>query len=156
MNPEPLTPATLARIRRESFTKAAYLIADDLCWSLERLRRVAAQHAIELTNANPTIDEMPDQVRRQATPKVRSIPFELRQVIEALPTRLARVLDILARADFRTPMSSNDIIDQLGVAMDNGTITQIIMELRRRLVDSGWQIEGIRRKNGGYRLVREL
>src|SRR3954463_14378334 len=99
------TRETVDRIRRESVTRAAMHIARDLEWPLDRLRRVAHQHNIELANANPTVEDKSEAARNQLIAKPRVISFEIRQIIDGLPPRLARIMGILATAEPGKPMS---------------------------------------------------
>jgi hypothetical protein len=160
------TRETIERIRREAVTRPAMHMARDLEWPLDRLRRVAHQHNIELAAANPTMEDTPvvpvvkprpvQPVPPRPMPaELNNIDPELAALILSLPTRQSRVLRLLIDAKPDSYTNAREIIDKLMIAMSPNAVTQAIFYLREHLADTHWRIEGHKQRHaGGYRLVR--
>lgn len=152
--PALFTRETLSKIRAQAPLRQAPQIADELGWTLDRLRRTAHAHGIELVNPNPTITppkpSPPDPV---ITPEGEITgSTSLDEIIALLPLRQAQVLRILkSESECGRFVSASEIAGRT-MATTDGT-NDVMQKLRRKLQASRWRIDAVARRGGGYRLV---
>lgn len=155
----PVTPDTLARIRREADYRAPVEIARDLGWSIGMLCRVASARAIRLPIADAVV-----QTSTPAQPKPPAVKADaqghlviteamtLDQIVAALPARQGEVLQLLRTEVDGRYLSGAEIACRLGIDCANSNITHLVRKLDAKLKPTCWRIGTRERRGGGYRL----
>jgi len=168
MQPAPLTPNTINKIRTESRFRQAPDIASDLGWELSRLRRVAQTYSIELVNAAPMIAPtiLSDSPKKEPKkPFVKYRPgshkriiidhnMSLDDIIYVLPPRQADVIGVLKNEVDGRFVQASEICKAIGLDAEfpiRPSINKVAYRLR--VSNAAWRIETRMGPNGGYRLV---
>lgn len=157
----PMTPATLSIIRDMARVQEAPAIATAIGWDMDRLRRVAKAHAIELMGCDPTAGLMAHEPSQAAAAKVAP-PIDPREMIvdEVMallsPQQKEIVRFLLARLDYNF-VSGTRIANGIGIPDGGLSLSNVIQAINAKFdrASTHWKIEGQKGSGGGYRLVTD-
>lgn len=151
------TPSTLARIRLEAEVRPALDIAKDLGWELDRLRRTARAHGVELVNPYPTVEQPVELPPNEPKPRVTGEHLDslsLEEIIKEMPERQALVLSVLKRYMGGQFLTRDDISERLGRVVNPDQVKSSLIHISSKLARGRYfRIESHKGPTGGYRLV---
>ena len=171
VEPALYSPATLAHVRATAALRPAARIAADLGWDLDRLKRVARAHGIELIASNPMLKDSESNVEGPAinsaslasTPPPTPAPsrevrfgpdVSLQFIIDHLPRRQASALALLSSIADDRFLTGQEIAARIGGDYTSAAAKEALHTVAYRLQGSRWRIETRPRRGGGYRLVK--
>lgn len=155
MTPAPYTPETVAQIRRLARHEPVEVIADQFSWDVQRLKRVARQHFIELAGGDASASS---GARSDVAPVPAQIPVRfppwmtLEAIAAALPKRQGDVLRVLMAQGIDGHFTAGHFIaDRVGTGLK--AMQSNVRNLRINLGGTRWGIEAVNHE--GYRVVKE-
>lgn len=164
LSPLPYTPATVARIRAAAPCTQANELAQSIGWELSRLERIARQHTIELIGAKngaatepiaepiPVAPESTTPLRYLRASRVLTSAMTLAEIAGALGGRQAQVFDVLHRHGVNgQPLSAGVLCASCGIS--RSALAAYVSHIRLRLRPTRWSVEGLKGREGGYRLI---
>ena len=121
--PALFTPSTLTRIRTLARTKNEGEVAEELGWDVERLRRVARRHGVEIAPGAPRKVEAAPTA---PAPASEASPIAIRRVVERGTKHSQRITfriaahDALSRECRRRFVSASHAVNELIRYIDAG------------------------------------
>lgn len=159
-----MTPQTLSTIRDMARVQEAPVIATAIGWDMERLRRVAKAHAIELMGGDfvPPLMEHDETAAARAwnlkcsEPAPAPVHNSVDEIMALLSTRQAEIVRfLLARLDDDF-VSGTAIANAIGISAEGFSERVQAIRLKFEVNSVNWKIESRRAGgSGGYRLVTD-